>query len=243
MKILKICSFIVLTILGCKTEKKNINYKSENLTVQQLTENSFVHVSYLETESFGRVACNGMVVANNGEAIIFDTPSNNEVSADLINWVKKELNCTVKAVVATHFHVDCIGGLETFHNNDILSYANDRTIELVKETNGIVPKNGFSNSMELHFGSEKVILDYLGEGHTSDNIIGYFSKDRIMFGGCLLKSIGAGKGNLEDANIGEWSNTVAKVKSQYPEATVVIPGHGKTGGRELLDFTIELFKN
>jgi metallo-beta-lactamase class B len=57
----------------------------------------------------------------------------------------------------------------------------------------------------------------------------------------LIKAVGAGKGNLEDANVAVWSETVGKLKRTYPEAKIVIPGHGKTGGTELFDYTIKLF--
>ena len=57
----------------------------------------------------------------------------------------------------------------------------------------------------------------------------------------MIKELGAGNGNLEDANVDEWSATVRKAKSAYPEAQIVIPGHGKIGGTDLLDYTIEMF--
>ena len=41
-----------------------------------------------ETESFGKVACNGMIVVDDDEAIVFDTPVNNEVSEELLKWLK-----------------------------------------------------------------------------------------------------------------------------------------------------------
>ena len=59
----------------------------------------------------------------------------------------------------------------------------------------------------------------------------------------MIKSLNAGKGNLEDANIDERSNTVEKVKKQYADVKTVIPGHGKFGGIELLDYTIEMFRD
>ncbi len=64
----------------------------------------------------------------------------------------------------------------------------------------------------------------------------------IMFGGCLIKEEGAGKGNLAEANVEEWPNTVRKVKMKYPEVKKIIVGHGKSGGIELLDYTIKLFE-
>ncbi len=74
-------------------------------------------------------------------------------------------------------------------------------------------------------------------------MVGYFPKEKAMFGGCLIKEMNATKGYLGDANVKTWSATVEKVKAKYPDAKIVIPGHGEIGGEELLDYTIKLFKN
>ena len=58
----------------------------------------------------------------------------------------------------------------------------------------------------------------------------------------MIKEIEATKGYLGDANVGDWSNTVLKIKKQYPNLKIVIPGHGAIGGSELLDYTIQLFQ-
>lgn len=87
-----------------------------------------------------------------------------------------------------------------------------------------------------------MLLKFFGEGHTSDDIVGYIPSEKALFGGCLIKSLKAGKGNLEDANINEWSTTVEMIKKEIPELAIVIPGHGKYGNEKLLDYTIELFR-
>ena len=56
-----------------------------------------------------------------------------------------------------------------------------------------------------------------------------------------IKALGSGKGNTADANVGRWSHTVRRVKATYTAAQWVIPGHGKAGGSELLDYTEKLF--
>ncbi len=96
--------------------------------------------------------------------------------------------------------------------------------------------------MEVPVGNKKVINAFFGEGHTIDNIVSYFPHDKVLFGGCLIKTLGASKGYLGDANVNDWSKTVLAVKSKYGKAKVIIPGHGKPGNSELLDYTIELFK-
>jgi metallo-beta-lactamase class B len=241
---LKVYLYILFFIgaVGCKAQKATHNYESETLKIEQLSENTFVHTSYLETESFGNVPCNGMIVIDNGEALIFDTPVQNDDSKELLNWIKDTLKCKTKGIVVTHFHVDCLGGLDEFHTRKVPSYANTKTIELAKSDNVTAPQNGFDNLLELKVGDKKVVNEYLGEGHTKDNVVCYFPNNKALFGGCLIKEVGAGKGYLGHANVDEWSNTVTAVKAKYGKAEIIIPGHGKAGNQELLNYTIELFK-
>lgn len=247
--ILKYLLIIVTTttLLNCSTTKllsfksKEI-YKTSNLIVTQIYENSFIHISYKQTNDFGNVPCNGLIVKDSNEVIIFDTPTNDTSAEELIKWIKETLNCKINAVIPTHFHDDCLGGLKAFHDNNIPSYANFKTIELAKENNLVVPQNGFTDTLTLKVGNEIVIVKYFGEGHTKDNVVGYFPSENIMFGGCLIKELKASKGYLGDANISNWSNTVEKIKIEYPNVNIVIPGHGEFGNSKLLDYTIKLFK-
>ena len=47
-------------------------YKSEHLIINQITENSFQHISFKQTNDFGNVPCNGLIVKNKEEAIVFE---------------------------------------------------------------------------------------------------------------------------------------------------------------------------
>lgn len=238
---------ISLTIINCSSQNVEVFkpkevYKSIDLIVTQITENTYVHISFLQTNDFGNVPCNGLIVTNSNEAIIFDTPTNDKNSEELINWIKEELSCKINAIIPGHFHEDCVGGLTAFDENNIPSYANFKTIEFTKENNFNVPKNGFKDSLTLKVGDEIVIAKFFGEGHTRDNIVGYFPSENVMFGGCLIKEIDASKGYLGDANVADWSATVEKVKKEYPDVKIIIPGHGDYGDKKLLDYTINLFK-
>lgn len=65
-----------------------------------------------------------------------------------------------------------------------------------------------------------------------------------MFGGCLVKSLNARNlGNTEDGDLAAYPITLKKVKETYPEAKIVVPGHGRPGGIELIDYTIKLCHN
>jgi len=225
-----------------KSETEKEVYKSEKMVINQISERVYQHISFLDFEGFGKVSCNGMIVANNNEAVIFDTPTDNETSHELIDWVTQSLKCKIIAVIPTHYHQDNLGGLDEFHRQGIASYAYEKTIQIAKEKGLPVPQHGFDKYMDLAVGNEKVHIEFFGKGHTCDNIIGYFPLEDIMFGGCLIKEMGTGKGNLAEANVEEWSETVRKVKKQYPNVKKIIIGHGKSGGIELLDYTVKLFE-
>jgi metallo-beta-lactamase class B len=222
----------------------SIVYQSGNLILRRLSPHVYQHISYLNTHDYGKVECNGMVAVNGNQAVIFDTPANDSSSEELINYVTKNLQSNIIAVIPTHFHADCVGGLKTFNEHHIPGYASFKTIQILKtegNENASFLK-GFTDNLTLNVGGENVYSEYLGEGHTKDNVVGYFPEDSVLFGGCLIKELGAGKGYLGDANVKAWPATVLRLKQKYPQAKIVIPGHGKPGGTELLDYTIALFK-
>ncbi|MEM6632136.1 MAG: subclass B1 metallo-beta-lactamase, partial [Bacteroidota bacterium] len=191
--------------------------------------------------NYGIFPCNGLIAVDQGEAMVFDTPTEDSVAAELLDWIENELNCTVKGVVINHFHDDCLGGLEVFHQRGIPSYANATTIEFAKKDSAEIPLYGFKGMLELSVGNIAIHNTFFGEGHSRDNIVSHIPTDSVLFGGCMIKEVGAGKGNLADANLEQWPQTVAKIKAQYPNLQHIVPGHGEVGGMELLEYTIEMF--
>ena len=229
-------------LLSCKSQNGNRTYSSETLKIIPISQNSYIHVSYLQTEDYGKVACNGLVYMNAGDAVVFDTPIDTETSNELIDWITKTKEHKIKAVVVNHFHDDCLGGVDAFHQLNIPSYANNKTIELAKKEGNPLPQIGFDQVNEIILGNKKIINRHFGEAHTRDNIVSYIPSEHLLFGGCPVKSLNATKGYLGDANTDEWSSTISKIKTAYPDLKIVIPGHGDHGGTELLDYTISLFK-
>lgn len=227
-----------LTLAG----KEKVIYQTANLIITKLSANVFEHTSFLKTDDFGTVPCNGMIVRESDEAIVFDTPVDDVSSEELINWISETLHCKITAVVATHFHMDCLGGLQAFHQHGPPSYASAQTIELAKKNKFNIPENSIGDTFTFRVGTKEVHTRYFGKGHTSDNIVAYFPDEHTLFGGCLIKERKAGKGYLGDADTKEWPATVQQIKQAFPDVKTVIPGHGKTGNKKLLDYTIRLFE-
>ncbi len=233
--------WILLIAMPTATWSQTV-FESDAMKINQITENTYVHITYLNTEEYGLVACNGMLVINGGEAIVFDTPSYDSVATELIQWIESEKQAEVKGVVVNHHHIDCLGGLGVFHERGIPSYASNTTINLALKDGVETPKIGFSEVLRLKAGKIPIENRFFGEAHTKGNIASYVKKEDILFGGCMVKSLKAGRGNINDANLEEWSNTIDQIIEEYPKLTTVIPGHGPVGQKNLLEYTAGMFK-
>jgi metallo-beta-lactamase class B len=236
-----ICFLLIPILFACNPSKSLVSKNEKELAFYKIKKNAFVHISFLQTQTWGKVGCNGMIFIYKNQAFIFDTPTDNETSEVLIKTLEEQ-NIKIKGVVVNHFHNDCLGGLEAFHKKGIKSYASEKTIELARKDNVTIPQFGFKENLTLKIGKKEIVNQFLGEAHTQDNIISFIPSENIMFGGCMVKELNAGKGFLGDANENEWSNTIKNVKKAFPSTQFIIPGHGKPGGQELLDYTIALFE-
>lgn len=191
---------------------------------------------------FGTVDCNGLVYVVNGEALVVDTPHSESLSEVLTERVQGELGARVIGVVIGHTHADSMGGVNAFHKLGIPSYSSRVAQQLAGVQSLPIPRAGYESALELRVGGKSVRCQYFGPGHTLDNAVTYLVEEKVLFGDCLIKSEGAGKGNLADAVVEKWSDTVRKVKDAFPDLETVVPGHGAVGGPELLDYTIRLFE-
>ena len=213
----------------------------EDIQLIQLTENTYIHRSYKVFDDYGRVASNGLVYIVDSMCIIFDTPVTLKTTTYLLDYLQENKGLTIQAVVANHFHEDCIAGLDSVHARGIPSYGSKQTIKLALLDNVTAPQHKFGKRKTFKIGKQKAQVYYPGAAHTIDNNVAYIPSEKILFGGCMLKSYGASKGNIAHADTEAWPKTIAKVKKKFAEAEIFIPGHGHQGGTELLDYTIDLF--
>jgi len=215
---------------------------TESLKITKINESSYLHVSDITLENGSVFPCNGFVYVHNNEAYVFDTPATDKATSSLLDWLQNDLKVKVKGVVFNHYHNDATEGINIFKSQGIPTIASEKTALLMHDDNQLQPDVLFKNTMTLTLGSKKIINTFFGEGHTSDNITSYFPDEQLIFGGCMIKSINASKGNLANANLNQWPKTVSKIKKAYPNLKIVIPGHGAYGDSKLLDYTITLFQ-
>lgn len=205
---------------------------SDKLTLTKLTDRTYIHTCQNN---------NGIVYMNQNDALIVSTPDSDVETQNLIDWVTQEQNKNITGYIIDRWHPDAMEGLDIVHKNGIKSYSFELTRMIAKEKGLPIPKIGFDPKIEIQVGNEKVICHFLGEAHTKDGIVVWIPSEQILFGGNEIRNYNGWIGNIADASIYNWSETAKRVKDEYDAAKIVIPGHGKHGGIELIDYTIELY--
>ncbi len=214
---------------------------SEDLELVKLSDHAYIHVSYMKLPTYGRFPCNGLIFISDGKAVMIDTPVNDSLTTQLISWFREQEQVSIETVIPTHWHDDCLGGLHAAHINGLASYALEHTRELALEHHYTAPQITFNDSLSFQVGKKDIYCKFLGGGHSLDNIVVWIPSEKILFGGCLVRCLRAGGlGNTADADLDAWPGTIKRVQNEYPDAKIVVPGHGNYGGQELLVHTLDL---
>ena len=224
-KILTLCLFLFLNGNPAFAEEK-----MPDLKIQELEDDIYLHTSFEHYDGFGLVASNGLVVIDNKNAYIIDTPTSQEDTKQLVEWFV-DRGFTVKASISTHFHDDSTAGIEWLNSRSIPTYASSLPNKLLEKTGETQAKNSFD---EMSFWLVKDLIEvfYPGPGHTKDNVIVWLPKQSILFGGCFVKS--ENLGNLSDAVLEAWPESAQNLISRYGNVRLVVPGHGNVGDVSLL---------
>ena len=147
----------------------------------------------------------------------------------------------IAGFIPNHWHVDCMGGLGFIKQQNIETYANQMTIDIARSKNLPVPSHGFKDSLQLQLGNKMIKCYFLGAAHSLDNIVAWIPSEKILFAGCMVKSLNSKDlGNTADGDLIAYPKTIDKLMTKFPTAKIVIPGHGQFGGLDLIIHTKEL---
>ena len=225
------------------------HHLSDDLQVLQLTEGVWRFVSYQDQGGdWGRIAANGLVVVSDRPetgkvAALIDTPWTDEQTGLLFHWAEETLGAKITVVVPTHSHGDCLGGLGAAHTLGAHSYGHEKTAEFARRDGHPAPRTTFEDHLEIPLGERRLELRHLGPGHTVDNIVVWIPDEKILFGGCLVKAATSqDMGYIDEADLKAWPETIARVAAAFPDAALIVPGHGPPGGAETLRRTVELIE-
>lgn len=226
------------------SRQKHIRINSD-LELFRLTPDCFLYTAWADMGRWGRIGSNGLVVVKNGKALLIDTPVHESQTVELAWWLDKNLDAKLESFVPGHWHDDCIGGMAWLNRNHVKTYAHIQTNQILTAKGMEQAKESFSDSLTLKVEDIHVELYYMGGGHSTDNIVAWIPAEKILFGGCMIKDRRATSiGNTADAApLHEWLETIKRIEDKFPDAKIIIPGHGEYGGRELFNHTKKIIQD
>jgi metallo-beta-lactamase class B len=143
--------------------------------------------------------------------------------------------------LATHWHSDKTAGLEYYRQQGIKTFTTVLTDELSKKNNKKRAEFLMSKDTVFHVGQYSFETYYPGEGHTADNIVIWFKKERILYAGCLVKGADdESLGYLGDANKMAYESTLINVKRKFRKPTFIIIAHSDWRNKHSLKHSIEM---
>jgi metallo-beta-lactamase class B len=233
---LLICQLLVLLSID-----QSLRADSSDISLQQVSRRTWVHTSYEVIAGFNTDA-NGMVVDCKSGVVLVDACWNDIQAATLLEMIKERFNKPVLLAIITHSHIDRVGGIRTLLRNGIKVVSTPLTAQLAGKAGYPEPFPELDpNDTNLRIGDSTIEVFFPGPGHTKDNIIVWVPADQVLFGGCLVKSKESmNLGNVADADVPNWANSIGNLVKRFPKIRVVIPGHGQWGNIDLLQHTIAL---
>ncbi len=249
MSVFLFCTFFS-SVINAESLDKICNL-SEELLIKKVTNDVFI-----VTHSFPWPANSMIVKCSDNNFIWVDTPYNKEATEQISDWLQSNFGKIRITQINTGFHNDNLGGNGFLKQRGIDIYGSHLTVQLLKDRveqtrsqilkwlekprfkrfyNAhkiavyVKPTKLFDllNGLDLIIGGEKVEVYYPGPSHSIDNVVVYFPNKKLLFGGCMVKSIKSKNlGFIGDADIKQWPISLKKILTRYYEAQIVVPVHG-----------------
>jgi metallo-beta-lactamase class B len=186
---------------------------------------------------------NGLYLVTPKGVVLLDTPWDSAQFRPLLDSIWLRHKQTVVLAIATHYHNDRTAGLAFLRQQGIKTYTSKTTWDLCAKFGEPQSEFYFTRDTVFRIGGLEIETYFPGGGHTRDNIVIWLKEDKILFGGCLVKSRESNSlGNTADAHLQQWENSIRNVMGRYPGPNIVIPGHGGWGNRRTLKHTLNLLK-
>lgn len=212
------------------------------LKITPLTGDFYIYTTYNEYQG-NLIPAHGMYLVTDEGVVLFDTPWDSTQFQPLLDSIQQQHYKSVRICIATHWHDDRTGGLEYYRQQGIQTYTTALTDQLSKENNNKRAEFLMTQDTVFHVGQYAFEVYYPGQGHTADNIIIWFAKEKVLYGGCLIKGAEAKDlGYLGDANMAEYKATLLKVQKKCPDPEYIIVSHHDWTNTRSLKHSIKLAK-
>ncbi|HEV8507762.1 MAG TPA: BlaB/IND/MUS family subclass B1 metallo-beta-lactamase [Chitinophagaceae bacterium] len=230
----------IIIIFSLFTESNFGQARDSSLRITHLTGDFYVFTTY-NLYKGNRIPANGMYVLTNKGAIVIDTPWDTTQFQPLLDSIKERHNQNVILCIATHFHEDRTAGLEYFRQKGADTYTTKKTDELSQKKGMKRAQYLVDKDTVFKVGQYSFLTYYPGPGHTPDNIVIWFEKERVLYGGCLVKSVDDNNlGNLSDASVIDYATTIKNVQEKCKNPKYIITGHNDWTNINSLEHTLKM---
>lgn len=206
--------------------------------------------------------CNIGVCIKDRFALVIDSGYLPRAAKGVVSIIRDRFDCTVELLFNTHYHSDHTFGNQAFScpivasercrelmescrtthwSEDEIEAAKREDPPLAEEWRDLSitsPTITFDESMEYDFHGIRLIWQRLG-GHSSDSSILYMPKQKLIFAGDIAFG-GRYPTILEHDSDPPQLISILKMLTLYDVETIV-PGHGTTGGKGMLQVLIDYF--
>lgn len=214
----------------------------QSLTITRLTGDFYIYQTY-QTYNGYRISANGMYLVTDIGVVLFDSPWDTAQALPLLDTIYKSHRKQVILCIATHSHEDRTGSFAVLNKKGIETFTSKKTDSICKAKGEARAVKTFAHDTVFRVGQYRFETYYPGKGHAPDNIVVWFGAEKILYGGCFIKSTQATDlGNVADADPKAWEGSVEKTKTRFPKPRYVIPGHGKWRGNKSLQHTLKLVR-
>lgn len=218
---------------------------SNDLQVRQIDADVWVHTTWHVMSDQRRLSSNGLIVREGDRLTLIDTGWGIAATQELVDWIARDLQLPIARLIPTHHHDDRIGGWPVLARLGVPLAATPQTLRLsagdhITQTLDPALKTLAENQVAT-VGPVEVFAP--GPAHSPDNLMVWLPKQNILFGGCAVKAADAtALGNIAEADFKGWPLAMQRAQQRYPQARIVVPGHGELGDRSLLAHTLDLLK-
>lgn len=218
--------------------------KDDNgISMTKISTHAWVFTTYGDYKG-AQTPANGMLIATSSGFVMVDTPWTETETEGLLSMIDKQFGKKVTLALFTHAHADRIGGIKVLKDHGIRTESTKKTADQAERNGYVRPDETFaSDAQKFTEGGVRFETYFPGKAHSPDNIVIYLPADKVLFGGCMTKAADATSlGDMTDADAENWPIALDNVIKKYPDAAIIVPGHGAWGSIGLLEHMRKLFQ-
>ena len=241
-KTARIC---ILMVLCMQTFGSAFAEPEPEIQLKELADGVWMHVSSYVYPDGKTLSSNGLIVKDGVELTLVDTAWGELKTVALIKAIKLEIDLPITRAVVTHAHSDRAAGVDVLESHGVKVFSHPLTQRITIEHGLPVPSHALDALAERGASIKlgKLTVFYPGPAHAMDNLMVWLPEEKILFGGCAVRSgASTSAGNTSHGDKASWIKVMNRVGKQYHSATLVIPGHGEPGGIDLIEHTSDLVK-